>query len=134
MPTDLGANEPSHPEPDQMITPKPETRKAGENFRGEKRSNATHASVTDPEARLYRKSPGAGAILCCMGHRLMENRHGFAVQADLTQADRHAARKAALDMIHRHVPGSTKRLPAIADRPECVVFMNEPQVHAAKPR
>lgn len=51
-----------------------------------------------------------------MGHRLMENRHGFAVQADLTQADGHAARKAALDMIHRHAPGSTKRLTLGTDK------------------
>ncbi|MTH79149.1 IS5 family transposase [Paracoccus aestuariivivens] len=116
MPTDLETNEPSNPEPTQMTTPKPATEKAEENFRGEKRSNATHASVTDPEARLYKKSPGAGAILCFMGHTLMENRHGFVVQADLTQANGHAERKAALDMLHRHAPGSTKRLTLGADK------------------
>ena len=49
-------------------------RNAEVDFRGERRSNATHASTTDPEARLYRKSPGTGAMLCFMGHTLMENR------------------------------------------------------------
>ena len=91
-------------------------RNAEVDFRGEKRSNATHASVTDPDARLYKKSPGMGAVLCFMGHALMENRHGFVVQGDLTQADGHAERKAALDMLHRHSPGSTRRLTLGADK------------------
>ena len=51
-------------------------RNAEADFRGQKRSNATHASVTDPQVRLYKKSPGARAILCFMGHTLMENRSG----------------------------------------------------------
>ncbi|WP_375573869.1 IS5 family transposase [Seohaeicola saemankumensis] len=85
-------------------------------FKGEKRSNTTHASVTDPDARLYKKSPGAGAMLCFMGHTLMENRNGLVVQGDLTQADGHAERKAALDMIHRHSPGSTRQLTLGADK------------------
>ena len=46
-------------------------------FHGEKRSNDTHASTTDPEARLYRKGPGKEAKLCFMGHALMENRNGL---------------------------------------------------------
>jgi hypothetical protein len=91
-------------------------RNAEVDFKGEKRSNATHASVTDPDARLYKKSPGAGAMLCFMGHTLMENRNGLVVQGDLTQADGHAERKAALDMIHRHSPGSTRRLTLGADK------------------
>jgi len=91
-------------------------RNAEVDFKGEKRSNATHASFTDPDARLYKKSPGTGAVLCFMGHALMENRHGFVVQGDLTQADGHAERKAALDMIHRHSPGSTRRLTLGADK------------------
>jgi len=85
-------------------------------FRGEKRSNATHASTTDPDARLYKKSPGTGAMLCFIGHALMENRNGLIVQGDLTQADGHAERKAALDMVHRHSPGSTRRLTLGADK------------------
>lgn len=87
-----------------MTRPAHRNRNAELDFPGKKRSNAMHASTTDPEARLYRKSPGAGAILCFMGHTLMENRSGLIVQADLTQADGHAERRAALDMIHRHAP------------------------------
>ena len=60
-----------------------------------------HASVTDPEARLYKKSLGRGAMLCFMGHTLMENRNGLIVQAQVTQADGRAEHKAALEMIHR---------------------------------
>jgi hypothetical protein len=79
-------------------------RNAEVDFKGEKRSNATHASTTDPDARLYKKSPGTGAMLCFMGHALMENRNGLIVQGDLTKADGRAERKAALDMVHRHSP------------------------------
>ena len=92
------------------------SRNAEVDFKGEKRSNKTHASVTDPDARLYKKSPGAGAMLCFIGHTLMENRNGLIVQGDLTQADGHAERKAALDMVHRHSPGSTRRLTLGADK------------------
>ncbi len=68
-------------------------------FHGERRSNQTHGSTTDPEARLYRKGAGKEAKLCFMGHGLMENRHGLLVDACLTQADGHAERVAALHMI-----------------------------------
>ena len=91
-------------------------RNAEIDFRGEKRSNATHASTTDPDARLFKKSAGSGAVLCFMGHTLMENRNGLIVQADLTRADGHAERRAALNMIHRHSPGSTRRLTLGADK------------------
>ena len=103
-------------ETEPMTRPSRQNRNAEVNFKGEKRSNATHASVTDPDARLYKKSPGTGAVLCFMGHALMENRHGFVVQGELTRADGHAERKAALDMIHRHSPGSTRRLTLGADK------------------
>ena len=99
-----------------MPRPTHQHRNAEVDFRGEKRSNATHVSTTDPEARLYKKSPGTGAMLCFMGHALMENRCGLIVQGDLTQADGHAERRAALDMIHRHSPGSTRRLTLGADK------------------
>lgn len=59
--------------PDQKIA----SLTAGVGFKGEKRSNATHASTTDPDAHLYRKSPGTGAMLCFIGHALMENRSGL---------------------------------------------------------
>jgi hypothetical protein len=55
-------------------------------------------------------------MLCFIGHALMENRNGLVVQGDLTRADGHAERKAALDMIHRHSPGSTRRLTLGADK------------------
>ena len=99
-----------------MPRPARQNRNAEVDFRGERRSNATHASTTDPEARLYKKSPGTGAMLCFIGHALMENRNGLIVQGDLTQADGHAERRAALDMIHRHSPGSTRRLTLGADK------------------
>ncbi len=104
------------PETNPMPRPNRQNRNADINFRGEKRSNATHASTTDPDARLYKKSPGAGAVLCFMGHALMENRAGLIVQGDLTRADGHAERRAALDMIHTHSPGSTRQLTLGADK------------------
>ena len=74
-------------------------RNAEVNFHGQKRSNETDASRTDPEARLYRKGPGKEAKLCFMGHALMENRNGLVVDACLTEADGHAEREAALALI-----------------------------------
>ena len=68
-------------------------------FRGEKRSNETHASTTDPDAMLYRKGPGMEARLCFIGHGLMENRSGLIVDARLTRVSGHAERLAALEMI-----------------------------------
>ena len=70
-------------------------------FRGEKRSNDTHESKTDPEARLYRKGSGQEAKLGYLGHVLMENRHGLIVNAMLTQADGTAERDAALLMLYQ---------------------------------
>ena len=74
-------------------------RNAPVDFRGEKRSNQTHRSTTDPDARLYRKGPGMEAKLCFIGHGLMENRSGLIVDARLTRVSGHAERLAALDMI-----------------------------------
>ena len=68
-------------------------------FHGQSRSNDTHQSTTDPEARLLRKGRGKEAKLCFLGHALMENRNGLIVDACLTQADGHAERIAALHMI-----------------------------------
>jgi hypothetical protein len=64
-------------------------------FRGERRSNETHASTTDPEARLYRKGTGQAAELSYMGHLLMENRNGLLVGAVLSEANGTAERDAA---------------------------------------
>jgi transposase len=119
---DASAVNPDTPAPENrseaapMPRPSHRSRNAEVDFKGEKRSNATHASTTDPDARLYKKAPGTGAVLCFMGHALMENRHGLIVQGDLTQADGHAERKAALDMLHRHSPGSSRRVTLGADK------------------
>ena len=74
-------------------------RNAAADFRGQKRSNETHRSTTDPDARLYRKGPGMEAKLCFIGHGLMENRSGLIVDARLTRVSGHAERLAALAMI-----------------------------------
>ena len=80
-------------------------------FRGEKRSNQTHASTSDPDAMLYRKGSGMEAKLCFIGHALMENRHGLFVDTRLTKVSGHAERLAALDMIKPH-----------ADRPDAITL------------
>lgn len=115
-PSDTTAPEPSHTEIEPMPRKTSRNRNAEADFRGHKRSNSTHVSVTNPQARLYKKSPGAGAILCFMGHTLMENHNGLIVQAEVTQADGHAERKAALEMVNRHSPGSARRLTIGADK------------------
>ncbi len=74
-------------------------RNAEADFHGERRSNETHASTTDPDAKLYRKGKGKEAKLSFMGHGLMENRHGLLVNAYLTEATGYAERIAALHMI-----------------------------------
>lgn len=68
-------------------------------FKGTTRSNATHASKTDPDARLYRKGKTASELRY-MGHTLTDNRHGLVVNARVTHADGHAEREAAKVMIH----------------------------------
>jgi transposase len=98
------AEGPDDPEP-------PGDRNPDANFRGETRSNATHASTTDPDAKLYRKGPGMEAKLCFIGHVLMENRSGLLVDTCLTQAGGHAERVAALAMIEPR-----------ADRPRAVTL------------
>ncbi|HEU0289139.1 MAG TPA: IS5 family transposase [Burkholderiales bacterium] len=83
-------------------------RNAERDFHGEKRSNATHASTTDSDARLFRKGAGKEAKLCHMGHVMMENRNALVVDARLTEATGTAERATALDMIDDNAgPGST---------------------------
>jgi transposase len=83
-------------------------------FRGQKRSNETHASTTDPDARLFKKAAGQASRLCHMGHVLMENRNGLVVEAVLTQATGKAEREAACEMVgsfagkHRVTLGADK--------------------------
>jgi hypothetical protein len=68
-------NQPTQSEPETEPMPR-HNRNAEVDFKGEKRSNATHVSTTDPEARLYKKSPGTGAALCFMGGGGSENGPG----------------------------------------------------------
>ena len=84
------------------------------NFHGEKRSNETHASTTDPDSRLYRKSNGTESKLSYFGHVLMENRNGLAVDAELSLASGRAEPQAAIDMVGR-IDG-TKRVTLGADK------------------
>ena len=86
----------------------------GVDFHGEHRTNATHESTTDPEARLARKGAGKEAKLCFAGHVLMENRTGLVVDVVVTRATGIAERETALDMLEK-VPGS-QRITVGADK------------------
>jgi hypothetical protein len=82
---------------------------------GQKRSNDTHSSTTDPEARLYRNSHNTAATLCYSGHLLMEHRNALIVDAELTTADGYAERATALEMIAR-LPKSARRRTVAGDK------------------
>jgi transposase len=88
---------------------------SGANFHGEKRTNDTHASKTDPEARLYKKSAGQEAKLCYLGHAVIENRNGLIAAAMTTLADGTAERDAALLMADE-LTGRKKRITLGADK------------------
>ena len=77
----------------------PPRAKGDRDFRGERRSNETHASTTDPDARLYRKTHHGEAKLAYLGHILMENRNGLAVGGCVTHATGYAEREAALELV-----------------------------------
>ena len=119
-------------------SPPPEAggRNPSVDFKGEKRANATHASTTDPEARLYKKSEGDKAQLCFMGHALMENRTGLVVDVEVTHATGTAERDAAKIMIGRTVtkPGATVGADKAYDVPEFVQALREQRVtpHVAR--
>ncbi len=78
-------------------------------FRGQKRTNETHRSRTDPEARLYRKGPGKEAKLSHMGHALGENRHGLILAVAVTAATGTAEREAALEMVDAVIAAGAQR-------------------------
>jgi transposase len=84
-------------------------------WHGQKRSNDTHASTTDPESRLYRKSHNTAATLCYSGHLLMENRNALIVDAELTAADGYAERATALEMLAR-LPKTARRRTVAGDK------------------
>ncbi len=92
----------------------------GRDFHGEKRSNESHASRTDADARLHRKGNGKESRLCYMGHAMMENRHGLVVEGMLSRASGTAEREAALAMIERYRPsgkaGGGRRITMAGDK------------------
>jgi len=90
-------------------------RNAEVDFHGEKRSNETHQSTTDPEARLARKSRGSPARMSYAGHLLIENRHALIVDAELTAASGYAERQAAVTMLGR-LPVARRRRTVAADK------------------
>jgi transposase len=90
-------------------------RNAERSFHKEKRSNETHQSTTDPDARLYKKGAGQPAKLCYVGHALMENRHGLAVGGGISRATGTAERETALALIDRHRVGR-RRITLGADK------------------
>jgi transposase len=109
--------EPTQPEDDKMpATTDTRSRNAEVDFHGQKRTNATHVSATDPEARLYKKGKGAAAKLCFIGHAMTENRYGLVVETEMTQATGTAEREAAKTMINTHVPGSERRITVGGDK------------------
>jgi transposase len=89
-------------------------RNSERDFHGEKRSNETHASTTDPQARLYRKGDGQPARLCYIGHALMENRHGLVVGGGASLATGTAEREVALELLDRRQTG--RRITLGADK------------------
>ena len=89
-------------------------RNGEQNFRGEKRSNETHESTTDPDARLYRKGNGRESRLCYMGHAIMENRNGLAICGDVTHATGTAEREAVLGWTDER--GPRRRITLGADK------------------
>jgi len=88
----------------------------GSNFHGQKRKNDTHASTTDPDSRLYRKSDGRESKLSYMGHALMENRNGLAVGGTVTLANGTAERRASEAMLAAKAKETGRRITAGEDK------------------
>jgi len=100
---------------DTPPAPPPAGRNAEVSFHGERRSNQTHQSTTDPEARLARKSNATAAKLCFAGHVLMENRNALLVDAELSEASGYAERDVAVEMLAR-LPATARRRTVAADK------------------
>jgi transposase len=95
------------PKQDKSVPPPDDPGNPTVNFRGERRSNETHASKTDPEALLARKGEGKESKLSYSGNLLVENRHGLIVEAEVFQANGTAERDAALVMLEK-IPGNKR--------------------------
>jgi transposase len=100
---------------DQPPPPPAEGRNREVQWHGEKRSNQTHASTTDPEARLARKSNATAAKLCYSGHLLLEHRSALIVDAELGAATGYAERDTAVEMLAR-LPTSRRRRTVAGDK------------------
>ncbi len=100
----------------KSFRPKDGSDEDGTDFHGDKRSNDTHASTTDPDARLYKKSYGRESHLAYLGHALVENRNGLIAAAMVTQADGFAEREAALLMLADKQEGRSRRITVGADK------------------
>jgi transposase len=96
-------------------SPPPPGRNAEVQFHGEKRTNDTHQSTTDPEARMARKSFNTAAKLSFAGHLLMEHRNALIVDMELTEANGYAEREAALTMLQR-LPRKKRRRTVAGDK------------------
>ena len=103
------------------------------NFHGEKRSNDTHESRTDPDARLARKGHGKEAKLSYSAHALMENRNGLLVGLQVDMADGYAERRSALELLDEHLPGA-RRITVGADKAyDTQTFVKEVRARGIKP-
>jgi Transposase DDE domain len=100
---------------DDPPTEPPTGRNAEVQWHGEKRSNETHVSTTDSEARLARKSNATAAKLCYSGHLLLEHRNALIVDAELTAATGYAERDTAIEMLGR-LPASGRRRTVAGDK------------------
>jgi transposase len=103
------------------------------NWRGEKRTNESHVSPQDPEAKLYRKADGQPTKLCYLGHVLMEHRNGLVVDVEVTQASGFAEREAALAMLDRH-PSSQRRTVAADKAYDTADFVADCRKRAITPQ
>lgn len=114
------------------------------NFRQEKRSNATHQSVSDPDARLARKSSNTAALLCHLGSVLMDNRHGLIVATDVRSPSGTAEREAGVEMLTTLEPRARRRTLGADkgyDAPDFVAGVRacgtsphvSPNIHARRP-
>jgi transposase len=100
---------------DGPAAPMPPGRNAEVSFHGQRRSNQTHASTTDPEARMARKSNATAAKLSYAGHLLMEHRNALLVDIELSEANGYAERDTALEMLAR-LPASKRRRTVAGDK------------------
>ncbi len=92
-------------------------------FTGQSRSNATHTSTTDADARLFKKAEGDKSRLCHMAHILMDNRHGLVVDVEITHASGTAEREAALAMLQRQAHTRRRRTVGADKGYDCHAFV-----------